>query len=99
PPRAARGGGGLDVFPPHEPMTPVTCTAALSFFEGPSCATFHASGDLGWLKLGVPMWGFLMDRLDQRIAVSEGARESASRHLPGDYRIIPNGVLIPPQPR
>jgi phosphatidylinositol alpha-mannosyltransferase len=58
-------------------------------------ATFHASGDLGWMRLGIPVWGFLADRLDHRIAVSERARESADRWLPGDYEVIPNGVLIP----
>ena len=40
-------------------------------------------------------WGFLMDRIDVRIAVSPMAAESASRWIPGDYRVIPNGVLIP----
>ena len=40
-------------------------------------------------------WGFLMDRIDVRIAVSPMAAESASRWIPGEYRIIPNGVLIP----
>ena len=42
-----------------------------------------------------PVWGFLEERLDRRIAVSEQARESAQRWLPGDYEIVPNGVLIP----
>ena len=36
-----------------------------------------------------------MERLDHRIAVSEPARESASRYFPGDYELIPNGVLVP----
>jgi phosphatidylinositol alpha-mannosyltransferase len=58
-------------------------------------ATWHAHGDLGWLRVGVPVWGFLVDRIDARIAVSPMAAESASRWLPGDYRVIPNGVLIP----
>jgi len=40
--------------------------------------------------------GSLADRLDHRIAVSERALESAQRWLPGDYEIVPNGVLIPP---
>ena len=34
-------------------------------------------------------------RLDHRVAVSERAAESAARWLPGDYEVIPNGVLIP----
>ena len=37
-----------------------------------------------------------MDRIDHRIAVSEQARDSAARWLPGAYEIVPNGVLIPP---
>jgi phosphatidylinositol alpha-mannosyltransferase len=61
----------------------------------PVVATFHASGDLGWLKAGKPMWGFLMDRIDRRIAVSPAAKASAARWFPGDYDVIPNGVLIP----
>jgi phosphatidylinositol alpha-mannosyltransferase len=40
-------------------------------------------------------WGFLMDRIDVRIAVSPMAEETAARFLPGEYRVIPNGVLIP----
>ncbi|MBV8480288.1 MAG: glycosyltransferase family 4 protein, partial [Actinobacteria bacterium] len=43
-----------------------------------------------------PTWGFLADRLDRRIAVSEMASVSANRWLPGEYEIVPNGVLIPP---
>ncbi len=58
--------------------------------------TFHANGDLGWMRFAKPMWGFLAERLDHRIAVSERARVSADRWLPGDYEIVPNGVLIPP---
>ena len=42
-------------------------------------------------------WGFLQDRVDQRIAVSEQARASADRWLGGPWEIVPNGVLIPPE--
>jgi phosphatidylinositol alpha-mannosyltransferase len=58
-------------------------------------ATFHASGELSWLKIAKPVWGFLLDRIDHRIAVSEAARETADRYFPGEYELIPNGVLIP----
>jgi phosphatidylinositol alpha-mannosyltransferase len=47
------------------------------------------------MKLGIPAWGFLASRIDVRIAVSEKARDSAHRWLPGEYEIVPNGVLIP----
>ena len=86
----------FDVVHLHEPMTPTPCVATLSFCTAPMVGTFHASGELGWMRYATPVWGFLADRLDHRIAVSERARESAGRWLPGDYEIVPNGVLIPP---
>jgi phosphatidyl-myo-inositol alpha-mannosyltransferase len=86
----------FDVVHLHEPMTPTPCIATLATCTAPMVGTFHASGDLGWMKLATPVWGFLAERLDRRIAVSEKARQSASAWLPGDYDIVPNGVLIPP---
>ena len=67
----------------HEPMTPAICVAVLALAKTPIVATHHASGDLGWMRLGMPGWGFLMDRVDQRIAVSERARASADSWLGG----------------
>ena len=87
----------FDVLHLHEPMTPAICVATLSMARCPIVATFHASGELGWLRYGMPFWGFLMDRIDHRIAVSEQARDSAARWVPGAYEIVPNGVLIPPE--
>jgi phosphatidyl-myo-inositol alpha-mannosyltransferase len=87
----------FDVLHLHEPMTPAICTAVLALARTPMVATFHASGNLGWMRFARPTWGFLADRLDHRIAVSEAARESQRRWLPGDYEIVPNGVLIPPE--
>jgi phosphatidyl-myo-inositol alpha-mannosyltransferase len=49
------------------------------------------------LRPAKAMWGFLLDRLVKRIAVSTQARDSAARYFPGEYEIIPNGVLIPEQ--
>jgi phosphatidylinositol alpha-mannosyltransferase len=86
----------FDVLHLHEPMTPTPCIATLAMSTAPMVGTFHANGDLGWMRFAKPMWGFLAERLDHRIAVSERARESADRWLPGDYEIVPNGVLIPP---
>jgi phosphatidylinositol alpha-mannosyltransferase len=86
----------FDVVHLHEPMTPTPCIATLATCTAPMVGTFHANGDLGWMKIGRPAWGFLAERLDRRIAVSEMARESANNWLPGEYEIVPNGVLIPP---
>ena len=85
----------FDLLHVHEPMTPTPGVATLALAQCPLVATFHASGELSWLKLCKPVWGFLTDRLDHRIAVSEPARESAARYFPGEYELIPNGVLIP----
>jgi phosphatidyl-myo-inositol alpha-mannosyltransferase len=85
----------FDLLHLHEPMTPTPCIASLALFDGPMVGTHHASGELGWMRLAKPVWGFLEERLDRRIAVSEQARASAQRWLPGEYEIVPNGVLIP----
>jgi phosphatidylinositol alpha-mannosyltransferase len=87
----------FDVIHLHEPMTPAICVATLALAKCASVATWHAAGELGWMRAGVHCWGFLMDRVDHRIAVSEQAHESARRWLPGDFEVIPNGVLIPPE--
>jgi phosphatidylinositol alpha-mannosyltransferase len=87
----------FDLLHVHEPMTPAISVAALSLFRGPMVGTFHAHGALGWMRFAMPAWGFLAGRLDRRIAVSPYARETATRWLPGDYEIVPNGVLIPPE--
>jgi len=86
----------FDLLHVHEPMTPAICIAAVSLARVPIVATFHAHGALGWMKIGKPLFGFLADRLDYRIAVSPHARDSAAAWLPGDYEVLANGVLIPP---
>ncbi len=88
---------GFDLIHVHEPMTPAIGVAALALWRGPTVATFHASGNLGWMRGAVYTWGFLAERIDRRIAVSDQALESASRWLPGEYVVVPNGVLVPPQ--
>ena len=85
----------FDILHLHEPMTPGICVATLALWRGPSVATWHAAGDLNWHRLGLTMWGFLMKRIDYRIAVSEQAKTSAARLLPGEYDVIPNGTVIP----
>ena len=55
----------------------------------PVVATFHASGELGWARMSIPVWGFLLDRIDARIAVSEQASASASRYSPAGLRSDP----------
>jgi len=86
----------FDVLHIHEPMAPAISVTTLALARVPIVATFHAHGALGWMKFGRPVWGFLADRLDHRLAVSPHALDSASAWLPGEYEVLPNGVLIPP---
>jgi phosphatidyl-myo-inositol alpha-mannosyltransferase len=87
----------FDLLHLHEPMTPAICVATLAFARTPVVGTWHASGELAWYRAGRPLWGFLVDRIDYRIAVSEPARRSIQRWMPGEYEVIPNGTLIPPE--
>jgi phosphatidylinositol alpha-mannosyltransferase len=85
----------FDVLHVHEPMTPAICVATLAFARTPVVATWHASGPLGYMKLGLPLWGFLLERIDYRIAVSEPARATIAAWIPGEWEILPNGTLTP----
>jgi phosphatidylinositol alpha-mannosyltransferase len=86
----------FDILHVHEPMTPALCVAALAHARCPVVGTWHATGELNWMKMGMPAWGMLMKRIDYRIAVSEVARASAARYLPGPFEILPNGITLPP---
>jgi phosphatidylinositol alpha-mannosyltransferase len=78
-------------------MTPAIGVAAVAMWAGPTVATSHASGKLLWMKYGRYVWGNLLAaRIDRRLAVSDQARETAERWLPGEYTVIPNGVIVPP---
>jgi phosphatidylinositol alpha-mannosyltransferase len=85
----------FDLLHLHEPMTPAICVATLAFAECPMVATWHAAGDLGWMRAGMPMWGFLADRIETRIAVSRMAAESVERWFGPGFEIVPNGVVLP----
>ena len=93
--RATLAEQRFDVLHLHEPMTPTICVATLAFAKCACVATWHAAGDLGWMRAGTPVWGFLVDRIDQRIAVSRMAAESAERWVGPGFDIVPNGVMIP----
>jgi phosphatidylinositol alpha-mannosyltransferase len=85
----------FDLVHVHEPLAPMLSPAALAFWDGPTVGTFHAAGDSSWRPLAEVLWGFLLGRIDLRVAVSEQARLAAAVYAPGDYEVIPNGVEIP----
>ena len=70
----------FDVLHLHEPMTPVTCIAALAIATAPIVATHHASGDLGWMKLGDARLGLPREpdrRADRRLRSARATRRPA----------------------
>ncbi|MBV8597503.1 MAG: glycosyltransferase family 4 protein, partial [Actinobacteria bacterium] len=85
----------FDVVHVHEPMTPVIANAALSFVKCPVVGTWHAAGNLAWMRIARMWWGFLDERIDARLAVSRLAAQSAARWLGGEFEIVPNGVVVP----
>jgi len=85
----------FDLLHVHEPLTPALAVAALASATVPVVATFHAAGHSRWRRAAMPLWGFLLDRIDVRIAVSEAAAATGRDYAPGDYRLIPNGVRLP----
>ena len=46
----------FDALHLHEPMTPTICVAVLALARCPVVATFHACGDLGWMRAGMPVF-------------------------------------------
>ena len=88
----------FDVIHLHEPFAGVVPLSVLSLansVESVSVATFHTYRGtrlygIGGKRIVMP----LFRRLQGRIAVSESAFQFVSRHFPGDYQIIPNGINV-----
>jgi len=79
----------------HEPFGSPISASFLIESETINVGTFHAyhTKPRGYW-LAKPIIKKLLPKLHGKIAVSRPAREFVSRHLPADYRIIPNGVDI-----
>jgi phosphatidylinositol alpha-mannosyltransferase len=85
----------LDILHLHEPFTPMVCLSALLKSNCINVGTFHACYSkprIYWI--GKPIFRRWLPRLHGKIAVSKPALDYVSRHLPGEYRIIPNGIDI-----
>ncbi len=86
----------FDVLHVHEPIVPIISAYALAAADCPVVATAHTSGEtLRWYRPALPFWGFLLERIDYRLAVSERAREAAIPFLGEPIEVLPNGVVIP----
>jgi len=84
---------GFDIVHLHEPMMPALPLTVLHHSPTINVGTFHAFGRSNMAYFyAKPMLKPLFNRLHGKIAVSGPARDFVGRHLPGQYRIIPNGI-------
>jgi phosphatidylinositol alpha-mannosyltransferase len=91
----------FDVVHLHEPTTPTLPWAVSGQMRKltPKTAlvgTFHAYRESSSFPYSFawPIFGRVINRLDERIAVSPAARDYISAAFPGSYRVIPNGVDV-----
>ena len=90
--------GRYDVVHIHEPVAPLTGWVATDSIQLPLVGTFHSYSE-SLVSNGVAnLIGArrVLNRLHVRIAVSEAAAWTGRRFFGGHYRVIPNGVHVPP---
>ncbi len=85
----------FDIVHTHCPFAPSLPVLAILAANGPQVGTFHFTGGVGVLQdLFRGILTQVSDKLDARIAVSPTAARTAQAVVPGQYRVIPNGVDI-----
>ncbi|MFA5069979.1 MAG: glycosyltransferase family 4 protein [Patescibacteria group bacterium] len=83
----------FDLIHIHQPIDPILPLMALKYLKAPKVGTFHTYSEGSYILETLKNQAKpFFDRLSGLIAVSSSAREYITRYLPGDYRIIPNGV-------
>jgi phosphatidylinositol alpha-mannosyltransferase len=86
----------FDIIHLHEPFMPMLCSAVLRFSDSVNIGTFHACHGSPGYNFGWPISKLMLYRrrrkLVGKIAVSKTAMDYASKHVPGQYTIIPNGI-------
>ncbi|MGE4427961.1 MAG: lysylphosphatidylglycerol synthase domain-containing protein [Solirubrobacteraceae bacterium] len=89
--------GDYDVVHLHEPHAPVLGWDALIGTPAPLVGTFHCYSENNITNGAGALMGARrrLNRLAERIAVSDAAAWTGRRYYGGRYRIIPNGVTLP----
>jgi phosphatidylinositol alpha-mannosyltransferase len=96
--RQALDTGGYDVIHLHEPHAPLLgWDTLLSCDAAPLVGTFHCYSTNNLTNgIGVVAGArWRLNRLVERIAVSDAAAWTGRRYYGGRYRIVPNGVDLP----
>jgi phosphatidylinositol alpha-mannosyltransferase len=87
--------GNYDIVHVHGSLAPTLPLLTLFYSESLNFATFHAAhSESRGYELFKPILQKVFEKIDGCIAVSQVAKETISRHFPGEYRIIPNGVDV-----
>ena len=86
----------FDIIHLHEPFMPMLCSAVLRFSNTPIVGTFHAAAGSPGYSFGWPVSALIirgrLHKLNARIAVSVAAARYTKKWVPGNYKIIPNGI-------
>jgi phosphatidylinositol alpha-mannosyltransferase len=92
--------GGYDVVHIHEPIAPVPGWVSVDHTRLPLVGTFHSFSENRLSNGMANLVGArrVLNHLHVRIAVSEAAAWTGRRFFGGHYRVIPNGVEVPPFP-
>jgi phosphatidylinositol alpha-mannosyltransferase len=88
--------GRFDVVHLHEPVAPVIGWDALTSADAPLVGTFHCYSESRPPHAVAALMGARrkLNRLAVRIAVSDAAAWTGRRFYGGEYRIVPNGVVL-----
>lgn len=85
----------FDIIHLHEPLGSTLTLATLRVSHSVNVGTFHACHrEPRGYQMMRPLVIRWFNKLDGKIAVSRPAMEFISKHFPGDYRIIPNGIDV-----
>ena len=90
--------GRFDVVHVHEPVAPTLGWDAVTSADAPVVGTFHCYSESVAPHAIANLMGARrkLNHLAGRIAVSEAAAWTGRRFYGGEYRVIPNGVGLPP---
>jgi phosphatidylinositol alpha-mannosyltransferase len=89
--------GRFDVVHLHEPVAPAIGWDALTAVDAPLVGTFHCYSESSPPHAIAALMGARrkLNRLAVRIAVSDAAAWTGRRFYGGEYRVVPNGVVLP----
>lgn len=83
----------FDIVHLHEPEAPLLGWAVLHASRAINVGTFHAYSETNVLNAyAQPFMEWIHTQLDGRIFVSAAVRDSITPYLPGEHRVIPNGI-------